>query len=359
MSAHSPNFQLVVITPSGKDKQQAFPNGAGTLRSPGHLPVNFHAYAACTRGLFSSHPESISAGSNVLLLIGGKMERSRQCLRELKKAGCKVVVTLKETGLSQVSGHFQNFDNWMAFKELCMEADGALATTFDTQSLYSSVNPKLPTAFIPPPYPVEEADWDISGQVVQEKKGVFVGTRQLFVASRNHAVALSLLSPVTAELHETVTVISGRASDLPPMKRLLNKARDFSHALHQRFSQVNPHVRVIAKQMPASDYLRLMAEHKLVFQLDSSAVPGQVAGDALLCRLPCVGGNGTAERLVFPDLCGHGRSTGEIMDLTRRLLSDQSFRQAQVDQSLALAAKKMCFSVARGQLHDFYESLVG
>ena len=40
------------------------------------------------------------------------------------------------------------------------------------------------------------------------------------------------------------------------------------------------------------DYLRVMAAHKIVFQLDTSFVPGQVAGDALICRLPCVGGNG-------------------------------------------------------------------
>ncbi|MCX6857784.1 MAG: hypothetical protein NTV80_23105 [Verrucomicrobia bacterium] len=357
MSAPSSPFQLAVISPSGKDQPQSFPNGAGALRSAGHAPVNFHAYAACTHGTYGSSPAEPDKPSAVLLLIGGKMERALQSLRTLKKAGHTVVITLKETGLSQISSHFQNFAQWTAFQQLCSEADGALATTFDTQPLYQSANQKLPIAFIPPPYPVEETEWDISRQITKEKKGVFVGTRQLFVASRNHAVALTLLSPLTTELNEPVTVISGRASDLPPLKRLLNKTRDYSHAWHQQFSQNHPHVRVIAKQMPTVDYLGVMATHKLVFQLDTSAVPGQVAGDALLCRIPCVGGNGTAERLVYPDLCGHGRSTGEILDLTRRLLTDMSFRQAQMDQALALAKDKMCFSVARAQLQDFYQSL--
>ena len=34
------------------------------------------------------------------------------------------------------------------------------------------------------------------------------------------------------------------------------------------------------------DYLREVARHKIVLQLDRSRVPGQVAGDALLCRMP-------------------------------------------------------------------------
>ena len=41
------------------------------------------------------------------------------------------------------------------------------------------------------------------------------------------------------------------------------------------------------------------ARHKIVLQADKSAVPGQVAGDALLCRMPCVGGDGAIDRLAF------------------------------------------------------------
>lgn len=45
-----------------------------------------------------------------------------------------------------------------------------------------------------------------------------------------------------------------------------------------------------------------MARHKIVLQLDRSHVPGQVAGDALLCRIPCVGGDGAIERITFQKL---------------------------------------------------------
>lgn len=346
------SFRLAVVTPGGKDGRQSFPNGAGKLGAPGHLPVNFHAYAACTRGTYLSGDLAMPEEDNVLLLIGGKMERAEALLRRLKDAGKKVVITIKETGLQQIGGHFQRFENWSAFKRICTLADGALATTFDTEPLYLAANRKLPVLFLPPPYPVEE--WDLSSP---EKSGIFIGTRQLFVTSRNHALALAMISPLAGEMNEPVTVISGRASDLPPMKRVLNKVVDYSHDWHRKFAESAPHVRVISKQMPAQEYLRTMAGHKLVFQLDQSSVPGQVAGDALLCRIPCVGGNGTAERIIFPDLCGHGRTTGEILDASRRLLSDQVYCLEVVQRSVELAIEKMSYSVAKECLRSFWVTL--
>lgn len=355
MTPALPSFRLAVMTPGGKDGRQVFSDGAGTMESPGHAPVNFHAYAACTHGVYLSG-DSLPEESHVLLLIGSKMERAEVLLRRLKDAGKTVVITIKETGLPQIAGHFQSFANWSSFKRLCHLADGALATTHDTEPLYLAANPKLPVAFIPPPYPVEEQAWDVSRQIASPRRGIFLGTRQLFVASRNHALALTLLAPVAEAMNEPITVISGRASDLPPMKRLINKVADFSLRWHESFAAEASRIEIINRQLRAVDYLKLMAGHKLVFQLDQSSVPGQVAGDALMCRLPCVGGNGTAERLIFPDLCGHGRTTGELLDITRRLLSDEGYRAEQVQRSVTLAQERMSFSSVRKQLETFFQS---
>ena len=67
-------------------------------------------------------------------------------------------------------------------------------------------------------------------------------------------------------------------------------------------------LRTLDRKLAYPDYLREMARHKIVLQLDTSFVPGQVAGDALLCRIPCVGGNGAIDRLGFPATCGFARS---------------------------------------------------
>ena len=68
-----------------------------------------------------------------------------------------------------------------------------------------------------------------------------------------------------------------------------------------------------------------MARHRIVFQLDRSAVPGQVAGDALLCGLPCVGGDGAIDRLVFPELCGTTLAVESAVNATKRLLRDDEY----------------------------------
>jgi hypothetical protein len=345
-------FRLAVITPGGKDGRQAFPCGAGLPGDPGHLPVNFHAYSACTHGTYLSGDDAMPEETHVLMLIGSRMERAERLLRRLKDSGKCVAVTIKETGLQQIGSHFQKFENWAAFKRLCELADGAIATTYDTEPLYRATNPRLPVLFLPPPYPVEE--WDLSQT---QKSGIFIGTRQLFVTSRNHALALAMLTPLAAELKESVTVISGRASDLPPMRRVLNKVLDYSYGWHRSFAETTPQVKVISRQMPALEYLRTIAAHRLIFQLDQSSVPGQVAGDALLCRIPCIGGNGTAERIIFPDLCGHGRTTGQLLDLSRRLLTDSDFDAEMVRKSVELAQAGMSFTSAREKAASWFHSL--
>ena len=74
-----------------------------------------------------------------------------------------------------------------------------------------------------------------------------------------------------------------------------------------------------------------MASHRLVLQFDQSSVPGQVAGDSLLCRIPTVGGNGAVEQLAFPELSGSGRTFDQLVELTRRLLNDEGFYEEQLE----------------------------
>jgi len=85
----------------------------------------------------------------------------------------------------------------------------------------------------------------------------------------------------------------------------------------------------VSQPLSYPEYLRLMARHRYVLQFDQSSVPGQVAGDSLLCRIPTVGGNGAVERVAFPALHGHGRSFEELVELARRLLHDHDFYEQQ------------------------------
>ena len=56
MAANRPeNFRLTVLNPGGRDVEQQFPS----LPAPNegaHPSINFHAFAACTLGAFTSFP---------------------------------------------------------------------------------------------------------------------------------------------------------------------------------------------------------------------------------------------------------------------------------------------------------------
>jgi hypothetical protein len=106
--------------------------------------------------------------------------------------------------------------------------------------------------------------------------------------------------------------------------------------------------------LPYPDYLREVARHKIVLQLDTSFVPGQVAGDALLCRIPCAGGNGAIDRLAFPESCGFARSIHDVHEVASRLLSDLEFYRASVAAMIPAASKQLSFEVGASQLEEFF-----
>jgi hypothetical protein len=116
-------------------------------------------------------------------------------------------------------------------------------------------------------------------------------------------------------------------------------------------------LKVIEGRLPYPRYLEVVAKHKLVWQLDASAVPGQVAGDALLTRVPCVGGNGTTERLVFPEICGHGRSAEQLFDLAARLLEHPHDCVEVIGRAMDQARTTLSYGAVARQLEEFFRRI--
>ena len=323
---------LAVLNPGGSDPEQRFPDLAGAPDGGVHAPVNYHAYAACTGGGFFRKASSIPAEwSHVLLLLRYDLQPSLRALRELKAAGKTVAVSVKESGLHQVAQLLGEAGNIAPFRELCAEADGALASTPEVVELYRAAGARH-AAFIPTPYPVEDPRWDFSVPIA-ERRGVLIGTREWEVPTRNHAQALLL----AATLGEPITVanVDGRAG----RKRLA--ALGLGDRLH-----------VLEGRRSYPEYLREIARHRLVFQLDASAVPGQVAGDALLCRVPCVGGNGATDRVAFPHATGAERA----LAIARELLAEPASYRAAVESAQARALDALSFTSIARQLDGFFAS---
>lgn len=341
MQQHAPSsFRLSVLNPGGRDREQHFPDGAGELTQP-HQPTNFHAYAACTRGSFQRDTKrALAEGAPVLLLLRGDFSASERALKALQKEGRFVAVSLKETGLHQIAEQLRNPGRLERFVRIVKQADACLAPTPEAADLYRAIRSNLNrVAFIPTPYPIDDARWNFS-KPIAERSGIFIGTREWDVPSRNHLAALLVARELSDQTGENVTVFNfdGRKG-----ARLL-----------EGIGFAPGKLRTLERKSGYPDYLRELARHKIVLQLDTSFVPGQVAGDALLCRVPCVGGNGAIDRLAFPESCGFNRSIAQIGEIAARLLSERNDYEKAVANMESVAAPQLSFNAVAEQLRAFF-----
>lgn len=290
---------FAVLNPGGRDAERSFEEGPGSPEDAGHPPVNYHGYAAARRGGFYRDVSRVPEGAWVLLLVRRKVGLVEGALKRLRERGCKVAISFKEAGVTQVAAMLDDPGRIGAVRRLAAEVDAVLAPTPEMADFFWALGAGK-VAFIPNPYPVGEKGWDF--RLAEEgRMGVFVGTREFEVPARAHFMALA----VAGVLGVRVTVVNTGGG----------RGRRRLEAMGLR------NLEIVDGPLGYAAYLRVMARHQLVLQMDRSGVPGQVAGDALLCGIPCVGGDGAVDRVAHPDTCGYGRGVKELAEIARQILA--------------------------------------
>jgi len=327
-------MKFAVLNPGGRDPDQVFPHGAGQPDDPGHPPVNYHAYAACCRGGFFRSADSIPEGTEKVLVLLRKrnLRAALASVAALRKRGSRAFVSCKESGSHQVADLLGDVSRWELFQEICAAADGAISSTPELVPLFRSAGCAC-AEFIPTPYPVDSPAWNFA-QPLAKRRGIFVGTREFNTPSRNHLAAVVIADEISRGLSCPLAVVNTDGRQAGMILKSLRKK--------------NPLLFIIEAPLPYPDYLKVVALHRIVWQLDASAVPGQVAGDALLCRMPCVGGNGTIERIAFEDFTEAGRD--ELATRTRDLLQNDEAWRAVVHRAEVNARDHLSFQVIRARL---------
>lgn len=329
MSGHPERTGFCVLNPGGRDRFQSFREGVGTPDSAGHPPVNFHAYAACLGGTFASSLSEVApdVGTVLLLLRPRHLAKALRACRALRALGIRVLISWKESGAAQVAQALTVPGCWKFFRQIAFECDGYLSAVPGLTSLYEVAGCKS-GVFAPTPYPVDIPAWNFENPL-KKRSGILIGTREFDIPARNHLLALC----ASARTGGPVTV--------------LDSGSRLSCSLLADLPFVSD---VVRGPLPYPEYLRLMAAHRIVFQMDSGVVPGQVAGDALLCRMPCVGGTGTIETLAFSQLAGGPENAQELVARAMRLMRDDDFWHQTVAASQETAQNSLSFHVIAGQL---------
>lgn len=310
-----------MLNPGSRDQAVSYATGIGAPGEHAHPPVNYHAYAACTGGGFHTAIEALPENRGpVLLLLRGNLRDSLKAIRSLKDSGRIVGVTFKEAGLIQVCRLVAKSSVFHALAEIFRLADFAISPTPDLAPLYDNLfelGGGGVSAHIPTPYPLEFKEWRPL-QPISGRKGILVGTREFDKPERQHLPAILQAVRTARSVASRVTVM--QMSSFGEKRMLRSLADEY------------PEIDLVRGPLPYMDWLKLIARHRVVFQLDQSSVPGQVAGDALLAGVPCLGGNGTAERLLFPDDNGPSATLESLAERLELWLTDDSAYSGAVDE---------------------------
>ena len=323
---------LDIVVPLGRDPFTDFASGVPALGAPGHPPINFHAFAAATGGSFHDTHETVRPDRRfVLVLVPRRAGRALDAAAALKQRGHRVLCTWKECGAHQIAAFDSVAENRSAVEELRERVDAWVVASPAAREACRSWPPSIRTIEMATPYPLDVPGWSVSCPLV-ERRGILVGTRDWDVPSRRHESAVRLaVAAAAAHPGGSVTIVNGDG--------LIGRLRAW------RLRGRAP-IR-IRPRLPYPDYLRLIAEHRVVLQRDQSGVPGQVAGDCLLAGTPCLGGDGMIDRMAFADLPGGVDPDTAVLGEANRLLVDDARWTESVASARASADRALSFAAFR------------
>lgn len=331
--------RIDVINPWGRDAPVDWRGGLTAPGAPGHPPINYWAWAAATGGEFHQRPETVTTAPDaVVVLLRWRGLANLRAVRQLKARGLTVFVSWKESGAAQIAQQLRW--PWMRWlhRRVLAAADGAFATTEPGSRHYLDYGlPPARVHAVPTPYAFDEPGWDFS-QPDAARSGVIVGTRQFDVPSRRHAEALQLAGRVARAANCRLTVFN--------LDGAAGRAR-----VQALTGEIPAGIRWIEQRLAYPDFLREIAAHRLVLQRDAGWVPGQIAGDALLCGIVNVGGNGAVQRLAFPEFAEPECSEAALEAAAIRLLTDlPAWREAARGARVRAQHLGLSFASSRARL---------
>ena len=114
------------------------------------------------------------------------------------------MVALKETGAHQVAQQLSDPTRFARFVRIVRAANGCVASTPEVADFFRFFRDDG-IEYLPTPYPIEDENWNWA---MENRSGIFVGTREFAVPTRNHLSALLAVKKLSDATKEPVTVFN-------------------------------------------------------------------------------------------------------------------------------------------------------
>lgn len=298
--------------------------------------------AAATGGGFHASTATIGGDRrHILVLITRRARDLDQALKHLRDRGHHIYLTWKECGRHQLEDWFADSANGSLARQLDDQIDGWIAASPATIDHFRSWRPRSRVIELPTPYPIDEPSWRRYDLPASERGGIFIGTREFGVPARRHAESLAIAKKLAmARPGLAITMVNG-------------DGWRGSWKIWRATSGLNV---LSFPPMSYKAYAEMISRHRLVLQRDESGVPGQVAGDALLAGVPCLGGNGMVDQLAFGHLPSARDTEDMVIAEVSRLLDDETHADEVMRVARDRAMETLSFAAFRRRWSEVIEA---
>lgn len=279
---------------------------------------------------------------HVMVAIGRDLKAARQTVIDLRRDGRAVVLTAAEPGAWWYHSVLRDPSALKLLQECGIRASGALTFSADGENFWRSAG--IPVSeLMPSPLPVGSDEEAPVSEPSEGRWGVFLGTMSWDNPLERHGEALYAIRDLCGQLQEPLTVVN--ADGWRGRRRL--RQMKFARGM----------LRVVEKVPDFAGLRDLISKHKAVFQLDTNRGWGRVGAAAFLAGVPCMGGQGMLEQILFPDDWSKDLTADQMWYRMSHILDHPHERDEMLTKAGNAARRHLAMDVVADKVEGFLHSV--
>jgi|GEM_PF-4236950 len=304
------------------------------------LPIGLHGIALASGGaIHTDLASALSEGEPILVLGSEDLRKTEETLLQIRHQGISSAIAWPDRFVATLTAAAKG-DQAATIGRILAVADLAVCTDKGLMDVFASCHDATPRAYFPSPYPIAHPDWDtIAG--VKNRSGVLIGGFPF------HNGLESALCRETLQF--SVLLAKVCQHKISVFSEISPRLADEMAAAGLEVSEVH----IVAEPKTYAEYLEVLGRHSLIVDPSrGSRRMGSLAGDALLTRGICLGGDSDLDTLLFPGLQLSSATPEELRARVVELLNDPLSHAEAVADAARRALAEISFEAARTRVRS-------